>query len=92
MTDNDQLLADCRALLQDILPDMVDRVEGLIQAWPGAEILTALHRNEAHVRRIKELLARAVNPPGCRYPVCVEDNSDERCAAWFTGECPGPNI
>ena len=59
MSDNDQLIADCKALLQDILPDMEARVEGLIQAWPGAEILTALHRNEAHVRRIKELLLRS---------------------------------
>ena len=84
MTDNDQLIADCKALLQDILPDMEARVEGLV--------LRAKRRNEDHVRRIKVLLARAVNPPGCRYPVCVYDNSDERCVAWFTGECSGPNI
>ena len=41
-------IAECKALLNDILPDMMARVEGLV--------LRAKRRNEDHVRRIKELL------------------------------------
>jgi hypothetical protein len=44
----DNELAECKALLRDILPDMMARVEGLV--------LRAKRRNEDHVRRIKELL------------------------------------
>jgi len=43
-------------LLGDLLPDMEARVTGMTQAWPGREILTALHRNESLVSRIKEAL------------------------------------
>ena len=49
-------MAECKALLRDILPDMEHRVRRLTQAWPLPTILTILHRNESHVRRIKELL------------------------------------
>lgn len=28
--------------------------------------------------------------PQCAYPTCVDNNEDERCVRWMTGECPGP--
>ena len=43
-------------LLQDMLPDIEARVCGLREAWPGADVLTALHRNETFVRKINEFL------------------------------------
>lgn len=51
-----------KALLLELLPDMESRVEGLRQAWPGRDVLTALHRNEAHVRKIKEFTEGFVLP------------------------------
>lgn len=46
-----------KAFLLELLPDMESRVDGLRQSWPGRDVLTALHRNETHVRRIREFTA-----------------------------------
>lgn len=50
-TKNDNM----KYLLAEILPDMEARVAGMREAWPGREVLTALHRNERFVAEIKRL-------------------------------------
>jgi len=42
-----------KRLLAEMLPDMKARVEGLQEAWPGRDVLTALHRNERFVAEIE---------------------------------------
>lgn len=44
-----------KALLLELLPDLESRVTGLKKCWPGEDILAAMSRNEAHVRKIKEI-------------------------------------
>lgn len=46
-----------KALLLELLPDMESRVAVLREAWPGRDVLTALRRNETHVRKIREFTA-----------------------------------
>lgn len=49
MTENGNM----KRLLAEMLPDMEARVAGMREAWPGHEVLTALHRNERFVADIK---------------------------------------
>ncbi len=44
-------------LVADCIPDMEARVEGLRILWPGADVQTALNRNEALLRRMKSAVA-----------------------------------
>lgn len=50
MADNGNM----KRLLAEMLPDMEARVSGMREAWPGREVLTALHRNERFVREMHE--------------------------------------
>lgn len=51
-----------KALLLELLPDMESRVGELRQGWPARDVLTALHRNETHVRKIREFTDRFALP------------------------------
>lgn len=45
----------------------------------------------AHFENVKRLLRLRFGPDRCGYPTCVDENEDERCTKWLTGECPGPS-
>lgn len=44
------------SLLHDIRPEIEARINGFVSAWPGREILCALHRNESLLRRIDDFV------------------------------------
>ena len=50
-----------KKLLAEILPDMESRVSGLREAWPGRDVLTALHRNERFIAEIKKITENYIN-------------------------------
>ncbi len=45
--------SELKDLIADLIPDMEARVKGLQALWPGREILTCLHRNEALLHKMK---------------------------------------
>ena len=45
-----------KKLLSELLPDMESYVKSLTKLWPGRTVLTALHKNEAHLYKIKEFI------------------------------------
>ena len=49
-------------LIEDLVPDMESRIEGLRNLWPGRDIITHLHRNEALLRRMKAVLIKSPPP------------------------------
>jgi hypothetical protein len=48
--------AEMEKLLEDTLPIMEAWIKELQQLWPGRDVLCTLHRAEALLKRIKEIV------------------------------------